>query len=181
MIFVLPSADYACPLQAKAIPASRIASKLMPDILARLGGYLDLRFLSARRCEPPAVPTEPEKKGTLFWLKSIEIQTIQVHRAREDVYSNWLSAKFAQRGARLSKPAKLKSFRRVPMMRRLATRPTEGPDALMQGIIEVTDSGMCSLTLLARGVGRHRAYGYGMLLHSPGGYMNPTHVEPCRV
>ena len=36
----------------------------------------------------------------------------------------------------------------------------------MQGILTVTDSAAFA-ALLARGVGRHRAYGYGMLLLRP--------------
>ena len=45
---------------------------------------------------------------------------------------------------------------------------SEGPDALMRGVLEITD-GPAFAQLLAGGVGRHRAYGYGMLLLRPAG------------
>ena len=36
----------------------------------------------------------------------------------------------------------------------------------MQGVLTITDGGAFA-SLLARGVGRHRAYGYGMMLLRP--------------
>ncbi|MEE8524028.1 MAG: type I-E CRISPR-associated protein Cas6/Cse3/CasE [Thermoanaerobaculia bacterium] len=44
----------------------------------------------------------------------------------------------------------------------------ERPDALLTGTLEVTDPDAFA-TLLARGVGRHRAFGFGMLLLRPPG------------
>ena len=38
-----------------------------------------------------------------------------------------------------------------------------GPDILMSGVLEVGDS-TAFASLLSRGIGRHRAFGYGMLL-----------------
>jgi CRISPR system Cascade subunit CasE len=40
---------------------------------------------------------------------------------------------------------------------------SEGPEATFHGTLEITDP-VRFADLLARGVGRHRAYGYGMLL-----------------
>ncbi|GHE81823.1 hypothetical protein GCM10019059_44550 [Camelimonas fluminis] len=45
-------------------------------------------------------------------------------------------------------------------------RRIEGPDATFHGSLVVTDPEAFTI-LLARGVGRHRAYGYGMLLLRP--------------
>ena len=61
---------------------------------------------------------------------------------------------------------KLVSFQRTRAIRKLHARHSEGPDAVMRGILTITDAAAFS-NLLARGVGRHRAYGYGMLLLRP--------------
>ena len=49
---------------------------------------------------------------------------------------------------------------------KLHERHSEGPDAVMRGNITVTDSDAFT-RLLSHGIGRHRAYGYGMLLLRP--------------
>ena len=58
------------------------------------------------------------------------------------------------------------SFRRTRAVRKLHGQQSEGPDAVMRGNLTVTDSDSF-VALLARGIGRHRAYGYGMLLLRP--------------
>jgi CRISPR system Cascade subunit CasE len=45
-------------------------------------------------------------------------------------------------------------------------RRIEGPDAVVHGTLTITDP-VAFAGLLARGVGRHRSYGYGMLLLRP--------------
>ena len=64
--------------------------------------------------------------------------------------------------------ATLASFQRTRAVRRLRGAYSEGPDALMRGTLEITD-GSAFTKLLAGGIGRHRAYGYGMLLLRPAG------------
>ena len=88
-------------------------------------------------------------------------------RSREDVYNDWLREQFQRRGgAQLEKKASLKSFQRTRVIRRRGSRPIEGPDAIMSGTLTITDGDEFA-ELLARGIGRHRAYGYGMLLLRP--------------
>ena len=41
----------------------------------------------------------------------------------------------------------------------------EGPDATVHGTLTIGDPDTVA-ALLARGLGRHRAYGYGILMHS---------------
>ena len=97
--------------------------------------------------------------------RSYILRKAEMKRDREDVYRDWLSARLGHCGARLEE-ARLRSFQRVRVVRKLRTRASEGPDAVMQGIIEVVDPTKFA-GLVARGVGRHRAYGYGMLLLRP--------------
>jgi CRISPR system Cascade subunit CasE len=45
-------------------------------------------------------------------------------------------------------------------------RHQEGPDASFEGVLTVAEPGAFAL-LLARGIGRHRAFGFGMVLLRP--------------
>jgi CRISPR system Cascade subunit CasE len=58
----------------------------------------------------------------------------------------------------------LVSFQRTRVQR--GGRRIEGPDAVVHGTLTITDP-TAFAALLARGVGRHRSYGYGMLLLRP--------------
>jgi len=92
---------------------------------------------------------------------------------REQVYSDWLSERLLP-AARLD-TAQMTGFRRVRVLRAQpgkaarghGGRGIEGPDALLTGILTVLD-GAAFTEMLARGVGRHVAFGYGMLLLTPG-------------
>ena len=68
--------------------------------------------------------------------------------------------------------AELRSFQRTRAVRKLRARHSEGPDAVMRGVLTITDAAAFT-ALLAQGIGRHRAYGYGMLLLRPAG-VGPT-------
>ena len=52
------------------------------------------------------------------------------------------------------------------VVRKLRRHASEGPDAVIQGTLTVAEPGEFT-DLVAHGVGRHRAYGYGMLLLRP--------------
>lgn len=95
---------------------------------------------------------------------------------RDQVYIAWFRDSLARGGgARLGEDSvRLVSFQRLRVARR--GRPaldgrrrlheSEGPDAVLAGVLEVTD-GEAFAALLRRGVGRHRAFGFGMLLLRP--------------
>lgn len=90
---------------------------------------------------------------------------------REETYLDWLSRRL-DRAARLEPDAtRLVRFERRRISRN--GRSVEGPDAVVHGTLTVTDPGAFA-ALLARGVGRHRSYGYGMLLLRP-----PQRRIPC--
>ena len=104
----------------------------------------------------------------------------EMARTREQVYAQWLAEHLKTRrrqdqgrdlppkgGAALDmERTKLVSFQRTRAQRKLRARHTEGPDAVMQGNLTITDP-VAFGRLLAGGIGRHRAYGYGMLLLRP--------------
>ena len=95
-------------------------------------------------------------------------------RTRERVYNDWLNERFAGAAALEEDgngipTAKLARFNRGVAVRRNAERSnrgTEGPDAVIHGTLVVSDEAAFA-ALLANGVGRHKAYGYGMLLLRP--------------
>lgn len=177
----------ASPVVAGVFPAEHIDSKTLPRTF---GPGLRLRF-SVRVC--PIVRT-----ASSDGIRKRELDAF-VHRAlafasqpkpdRAAVYRDWLSERFAAGGATLVEAA-LTRFRLGALVRRSHASPAgrtltlEGdakrlsamgkrtaarrPDATLEGVLEVKDSQRFA-ELLARGVGRHRAFGFGMLLLRPAG------------
>ncbi len=93
---------------------------------------------------------------------------------RQAVYRDWLAAELARDGAaRLPRidEVRLTRFQRQRLARRDRSgadsrlRPCERPDATLDGVLEVA-SPEAFAALLRRGLGRHRAFGFGMLLLS---------------
>lgn len=80
--------------------------------------------------------------------------------ARTQVYLKWLAARLAPAAELLPEQTVLKSYQRDQTLRHGLS---EGPDAVFHGTFRITDPAAFA-ALLARGVGRHRAYGFGMLL-----------------
>lgn len=83
---------------------------------------------------------------------------------REDAYLAWLAARLAPAAELDLAASHLASFQRTRVTRN--GRRIEGPDAVVHGTLTVTDPAAFA-DLLGRGVGRHRSYGYGMLLLRP--------------
>ena len=83
---------------------------------------------------------------------------------RADLYLDWLAGKL-QAAAQLDRSCtRLAAFERSRVYRN--GKPIEGPDATFHGTLTVTDP-VAFGELLARGIGRHRSYGYGLLLLRP--------------
>ena len=157
---------YACPLQAGIIPADRIESKAMPTEW-QSGKKLGFEI----RVRPIVRPTKnagsrPGRECDAFQLEAEQYGKGEMPRSREQVYRDWLAKQLDARGGARLESAMLQSFQRTRAIRRQHTRYSEGPDALMRGNLVITD-GDAFANLLAQGVGRHRAYGYGMLLIRP--------------
>lgn len=88
---------------------------------------------------------------------------------REQVYGAWLARELGgEGGAALEEPPRLVAFQRTAMRRRAkdSRRTLERPDATLEGVIRIIDAVRFRARLL-RGVGRHRAFGFGMLLLHP--------------
>lgn len=169
------AATYACPLQACVLPAASIDSKPMPTTWStgqRLGFEVLVR--------PVARPKErrlnthgggirrPGAETDVWQWEASQHPRGTMARSREEVYTEWLASQLARRGgAELDKAAtRLQSFQRVRTVRKRRTHASEGPHAVLQGTLTVTAADAFT-RLVAHGIGRHRAYGYGMLLLRP--------------
>ena len=128
-----------------------------------------LKRASAPSCGAPATPTAaPARNATPSRLKPAATPRAKCRTVGKPSMSIGSVSQFARRGgAQLHRDrTKLVSFRRTRAVRKRHARYSEGPDVVMRGVLTVTDSDAFS-NLLARGIGRHRAYGYGMLLLRP--------------
>jgi CRISPR system Cascade subunit CasE len=91
---------------------------------------------------------------------------------REAVYADWLKRQFG--AAADLHEVRMTEFRLSSVLRRGAIqaespRPkhhVHGPDATFAGVLQVRDD-KAFAALVARGLGRHRAFGFGMLLLKP--------------
>lgn len=108
-----------------------------------------------------------------YYLHAVDMAAEGVKLCRDDVYLRWLADHFG--GAASLDHGNLEEFRLVEQLRR-GPRKTDSsrqsarlvrPRVLVRGVLTIRDSAGFA-ALLARGVGRHRGFGYGMLLLSPG-------------
>ena len=158
------AAAYADPLQGKILPATRIDSKAMPSSWER-GRRLGFEVLVRPIVRPAKGDRRAGKEIDAFQREACRYPKGGMERTRENVYTDWLADRLDGRGAQLN-GARLTSFQRVRTVRKLRTHATEGPRAVMQGTLTVTDPHGFQC-LVAHGIGRHKAYGYGMLLLRP--------------
>lgn len=159
--------DFADPLALDALGLAgggALAAKPVPAFAAgrRLGFSLRMR---------PTVRTD--RDGDRNRTAEIDAYVAALRASpdvrpdRQRVYGAWLET-------RLGACARILDLRfdgeeRAPVMRRDRDRVlkrVEGHAASVAGLLEVGDAAGFA-ALLARGVGRHRAFGYGMLLLSP--------------
>lgn len=83
---------------------------------------------------------------------------------RETIYLGWLAERLSPAATLEPNATRLSSFERSIIHR--DGRRIEGPDAVVHGTLTVNDpEGFAAL--LKKGIGRHRSYGYGMILLRP--------------
>lgn len=84
--------------------------------------------------------------------------------SRESVYLDWLADRLGTAARLDPRATRLAGFRRSVVVR--DGRRLEGPEAIIHGTLVVADADAFAQQL-ATGIGRHRSYGYGMLLLRP--------------
>ena len=155
---------HADPKQCKAMPLSQLESKPVASNWKtgkRLG--FEVRIHPTRRVRRPIGNNGKTHIAEYDAFMMQALDSRKETRNREDVYRDWLSERLQRNGGARLESARLKSFQRVRAFRKHHARHIEGPDALMQGTLVIGDPA-AFMELLKHGVGRHRAYGYGMLL-----------------
>ena len=163
------AAIFADPAQSRILPADGLESKAMPAAWQagqRLGFEVRLRPLIRRSKKSDYRPGK--ECDAFMWAVEQLPPGAKMTRSREEVYRDWLQGELNRNGGAELESASvvLRSFQRTRAVRKLRARPSEGPDAVMQGNLTITNPDKFA-ALLARGLGRHRAYGYGMLLLRP--------------
>lgn len=87
---------------------------------------------------------------------------------REQAYAGWLERELARGGACRLERTRMTSFRRTHILRRnhggeRAPKLIEGPEAWLVGRL-IIEQPAAFRTLMRRGLGRHRAFGFGCLI-----------------
>ncbi|OUE43185.1 hypothetical protein BZY95_08375 [Billgrantia desiderata SP1] len=159
--------QFATPLAASVCDWDSAASKSMGNIVWRPGQTLGF--------EVRACPVVRGKLGERdAFLAQLPEGGAPAAAGRAEVYRDWLSGRLNGSASLEATAFRLKAFRLASTWRqgRLAGesgrrgRRVMRPDALLSGQLTVQD-GDAFRSLLQRGVGRHRAFGFGMLLLSP--------------
>lgn len=171
----------------RVFPSDAIAAKPMPAAFTsgKLLGY-EVRICPIVRTARQAGEGAPKRELDAFVHATIGLPCEQ-DVDRESVYRHWLATRLIEGGAELIE-ATMVAFSLTGLVRRRHASPSgrtetrEGgpqrlyaprgrtaarrPDATFRGRLRVTDP-LRFAQLLARGVGRHRAFGFGMLLLRP--------------
>jgi len=154
-----PSVVQVCP------DPSKIASRQMPSW--RKGRRLGYQVLTC----PVGRKARNGVEKDLFLIKADEVDRETIV-SRETVYGEWIERKFEEYGV-IAETVELTGFRVVKQFRQTQhsragreQRQIMRPQALLEGELTIECPDRFS-ALLAHGVGRHRAFGYGMVLLRP--------------
>ena len=163
----------AMPDHLAVLHPSRLASKPMPNDW-RAGQHLgfDLRVRPVRRPQSDIETAsgrvvDKGKEIDAFLLEALRrfpassSGMAEAERTRETVYLEWLAERLSPAATLDRSASRLVRFHRALVAR--GNNGSEGPDTTFHGTLTVVDVAAFA-DLLSRGVGRHRAYGYGMLL-----------------
>lgn len=168
---------FADPAIVEAIGLESLAVKAMPAAFAqgmRLGFEVRLRPIVRQTRDG-----DRNRKREIDVFLQAALRDPSARLDRLGVYAQWLAVQLAAGGAQLE-GARLEVQRRARILRRPhagqdGARPLSahgakggGPDIVMSGALVVNDPAAFA-ALLARGIGRHRAFGFGMLLLKPPG------------
>lgn len=157
--------EFADPSTYAICPPEAIASRVMPVWRSGRRLAFDLQCCPVGRKANSGI----EKDIFLMHADSREDEKL----SRETVYCNWVSEQLHRNQAVTVDMIQLVGFRLIRQMRQGMNNSPQRklsylirPHALLQGEFIVEDPDAFT-NLLARGVGRHRSFGYGMLLLRP--------------
>lgn len=158
--FAEPAVGAVCPdldtmITGKVMPSWRTGRRLAFEVL----------------CCPVGRKSESGVEKDLFLIRADT--ALEGSLTRDEVYGEWARERLERAGAATVRSVHLEGFRLVRQTRQLHER-TGGrerrhivrPQALLRGELTVGDPDAFT-HLLVRGIGRHRAFGYGMVLLRP--------------
>lgn len=159
------------PAAWRAVDVDGIVSKPMPltfEVGQRLG--FSVRVCPVRRVKKRGNQRDERAEIDAFLARSFAVNDPAVGLDRESVYREWLAEELSKGGSALESGA-MTNFRLGRQHRRTNGAQRRGtsvhhPEATFRGVLTVHDSAGFA-RMLARGVGRHRAFGFGMLLLFP--------------
>jgi CRISPR system Cascade subunit CasE len=162
---------FADPVAWGVCDLESIVSKPMPSAFeegTRLG--FSVRACPIQRIAKRGPMTRERAEVDAFLARSWEVGA-DVPLDRGQVYRAWLEEELAKEAAATILDATMTNFRLGRMHRRTQgadrkASKTERPDVTLEGILEVGNTEAFARRL-ARGVGRHRAFGFGMMLLKP--------------
>lgn len=160
-------ADLVQSLRPESIAARSMPAAWRPD--QRLGFTVRVRPVVRTR---PEGRNGPHREHDAFAHLRRRAAGAEAGPRREDVYRDWLARTLTRDGAAIAESSAMIAYRSTHVLRRPVAgegrRPAviEGPDAMLAGVLAVKDPEAFS-RLLARGVGRHCGFGFGMLLLAP--------------
>jgi CRISPR system Cascade subunit CasE len=160
-------AALATPEIARALGLDQLAARPFPSAW-RAGQPLGFEVRVR-----PVLRAKDGRERDLF-LHAVETRSVPNGSSREAVYCDWLRRQCVDQGAAQVVQVGMEAFRLSRVVRRAQTdatgqrnaRAPSGPDAVFTGQLRVGDSDAFT-RLLIRGIGRHRAFGFGMLLLKP--------------
>lgn len=177
------AASFADPSACAAVGLDTLSVKAMPEHFP-----LDKRLGFEVRLRPTARSSfSPDGSGRRGGRHRVEIDAA-LHAAlaareadphaplpdADEIYRSWLAERLARSGAQTTmEEMRFVWRRRAAIVRKddkgrkaVHGRKGGGPDICVAGVLKVAEPDQFA-TLLARGVGRHRAFGFGMLLLRP--------------
>lgn len=142
-------------------PTMRLRTEL-PNPRSGKGSYkrgaeIDAYVAEAGRLHPDEAPRQVEGDRTSSGME-------KAGRSRESVYRDWLAARLIPAADLIAERTTMVAYERCRLAR--ADAVIEGPAATFHGELSIADP-VAFATLLSRGVGRHKSYGFGMLLLRP--------------
>lgn len=177
------SAIYGMPEHLSVIGVDSIEGKSMPENWRkdqRLG--FDLRIRPVRRIMKELnLGKDKVKRGAELDAFLIEAKRPFSHSSsskyergltRQAVYLDWLIERASDVVEIDRNNTKLNSFIRSKILR--GKKTIEGPDVIFHGNLKIKDP-LEFTQLLEKGIGRHRAFGYGMILLRPPNSSVPKH------
>jgi CRISPR system Cascade subunit CasE len=160
----------ADPLAAETMELDAMCSKQMPSAWRAGALYrFETRVCPVVRISGRSAGETP-REVDVFIHRCLRVSA-ETLLDRQAIYGEWLARELARDGAARICETRLVRFQRQRLARRDRSgedqrlRRCERPDATLVGILEV-NSPEGFAALLRRGLGRHRAFGFGMLLLS---------------